>query len=193
MKSMIANGYQDARTLGRRIQAMEEWIENGTLLEADADAEYAAVIEIDLADIKEPIVACPNDPDDVKFMSEVSGTKIDEVFIGSCMTNIGHFRAAGQLLEGKVDIPVKLWVTPPTKMDAKVLSDEGYYGILGRAGARIEMPGCSLCMGCRLRRVTSRTVWARTPLFTWVPPNWRRSAPCWAKSRPWPNIRRISA
>lgn len=147
MKSMIANGYQDARTLGRRIQAMEEWIENGTLLEADADAEYAAVIEIDLADIKEPIVACPNDPDDVKFMSEVSGTKIDEVFIGSCMTNIGHFRAAGQLLEGKVDIPVKLWVTPPTKMDAKVLSDEGYYGILGRAGARIEMPGCSLCMG----------------------------------------------
>lgn len=147
MKSMIANGYQDARTLARRIKAMEDWIEHGTLLAPDADAEYAAVIDIDLADVKEPIVACPNDPDDVKFMSEVSGTKIDEVFIGSCMTNIGHFRAAGQLLEGKVDIPVKLWVAPPTKMDAKQLTDEGYYGILGRAGARMEMPGCSLCMG----------------------------------------------
>ncbi|TDR79890.1 bifunctional aconitate hydratase 2/2-methylisocitrate dehydratase [Paludibacterium purpuratum] len=147
MKSMIANGYQDARTLARRIQAMEDWIAHGTLLAPDADAEYAAVIEIDLADVKEPIVACPNDPDDVKFMSEVAGTKIDEVFIGSCMTNIGHFRAAGQLLEGKADIPVKLWVAPPTKMDAKQLTEEGYYGILGRAGARLEMPGCSLCMG----------------------------------------------
>ena len=144
---MIANGYQDARTLARRIKGMEDWIAKGTLLAPDADAEYAAVIEIDLADVKEPIVACPNDPDDVKFMSEVAGTKIDEVFIGSCMTNIGHFRAAGQLLEGKVDIPVKLWVAPPTKMDAKQLTDEGYYGILGRAGARMEMPGCSLCMG----------------------------------------------
>jgi len=147
MKTMIANGYQDARTLARRIKGMEDWIAKGTLLAPDADAEYAAVIEIDLADVKEPIVACPNDPDDVKFMSEVAGTKIDEVFIGSCMTNIGHFRAAGQLLEGKVDIPVKLWVAPPTKMDAKQLTDEGYYGILGRAGARMEMPGCSLCMG----------------------------------------------
>ena len=147
MKSMIANGYQDARTLARRIKAMEDWIANGTLLQADADAEYAAVIEIDLADIKEPIVACPNDPDDVKTLSEVAGTKIDEVFIGSCMTNIGHFRAAGQLLDGKTDIPVKLWVAPPTKMDAKQLTEEGYYGILGRAGARMEMPGCSLCMG----------------------------------------------
>jgi aconitate hydratase 2/2-methylisocitrate dehydratase len=147
MKSMIANGYQDARTLARRISAMEDWIANGTLLAPDADAEYAAVIEIDLADVKEPILACPNDPDDVKFLSEVAGTKIDEVFIGSCMTNIGHFRAAGQLLDGKVDLPAKLWVAPPTKMDARQLTDEGYYGIFGRAGARIEMPGCSLCMG----------------------------------------------
>ncbi|CUA84718.1 aconitase [Gulbenkiania indica] len=147
MKWMIANGYQDARTLERRIRKMEEWIANGELLKADGDAEYAAVIEIDLADIKEPIVACPNDPDDVKFMSEVAGTQIDEVFIGSCMTNIGHFRAAGKLLEGKADIPVRLWVAPPTKMDAQQLTEEGYYGILGRAGARMEMPGCSLCMG----------------------------------------------
>ena len=147
MKAMIADGYQDARTLERRIKAMEEWIAKGQLLKADADAEYAAVIEIDLADVKEPIVACPNDPDDVKFMSEVAGTKIDEVFIGSCMTNIGHFRAASKLLEGKADIPVKLWVAPPTKMDAKQLTEEGHYGVLGRAGARMEMPGCSLCMG----------------------------------------------
>ncbi|WP_434627108.1 bifunctional aconitate hydratase 2/2-methylisocitrate dehydratase [Chromobacterium sp. CV08] len=147
MKAMIADGYQDARTLERRIKSMEDWIANGQLLKADADAEYAAVIDIDLADVKEPIVACPNDPDDVKFMSEVAGTKIDEVFIGSCMTNIGHFRAASKLLEGKADIPVKLWVAPPTKMDAKQLTEEGHYGVLGRAGARMEMPGCSLCMG----------------------------------------------
>ncbi|POA97085.1 bifunctional aconitate hydratase 2/2-methylisocitrate dehydratase [Chromobacterium sinusclupearum] len=147
MKSMIADGYQDARTLERRIKAMEDWIANGKLLEADADAEYAAVIEIDMNEIKEPIVACPNDPDDVKYMSEVAGTKIDEVFIGSCMTNIGHFRAASKLLEGKADIPVRLWVAPPTKMDAKQLTEEGHYGVLGRAGARLEMPGCSLCMG----------------------------------------------
>ncbi|MBX9297870.1 bifunctional aconitate hydratase 2/2-methylisocitrate dehydratase [Chromobacterium vaccinii] len=147
MKAMIADGYQDARTLERRIKSMEEWIANGQLLKGDADAEYAAVIDIDLADVKEPIVACPNDPDDVKFMSEVAGTKIDEVFIGSCMTNIGHFRAASKLLEGKADIPVKLWVAPPTKMDAKQLTEEGHYGVLGRAGARMEMPGCSLCMG----------------------------------------------
>ena len=147
MKNMIANGYQDARTLERRIKAMENWIANPQLLEADKDAEYAAVIEINMDDIKEPIIACPNDPDDVCFMSEKSGTKIDEVFIGSCMTNIGHFRAASKLLEGKTDIPVRLWVAPPTKMDAHQLSDEGHYGVLGRAGARMEMPGCSLCMG----------------------------------------------
>lgn len=147
MKYMIAEGYQDARTLSRRIQAMENWLANPQLLKADANAEYASVIEINMDDIKEPIVACPNDPDDVKFMSEVSGTPIDEVFIGSCMTNIGHFRAAGKLLEGKSDIPVRLWMSPPTKMDAQKLSDEGYYSILGKAGARMEMPGCSLCMG----------------------------------------------
>ena len=147
MKWMIANGYSDARTLGRRIKAMEAWLAKPELLEGDADAEYAAVIEIDLADVHEPIVACPNDPDDVKTLSEVSGAKIDEVFIGSCMTNIGHFRAASKLLEGKRDIPVKLWVAPPTKMDAQQLTEEGHYGVLGGAGARMEMPGCSLCMG----------------------------------------------
>ena len=147
MKWIIAEGYEDKRTLGRRIKAMEEWIANGTLLAPDADAEYAAIIEIDLADITEPLLACPNDPDDVKPLSEVAGEKIDEVFIGSCMTNIGHFRAAGKILEGKKDIPVRLWVAPPTKMDAAELTKEGYYATLGGAGARMEMPGCSLCMG----------------------------------------------
>ncbi len=147
MKWMIANGYEDKRTLGRRIKAMEQWIANPQLLKADADAEYAAVIEIDLADIKEPIVACPNDPDDVKLLSEVAGDKIDEVFIGSCMTNIGHFRAAGKVLDGKSDIPTRLWIAPPTKMDAMILNEEGYYSVLGKSGARMEMPGCSLCMG----------------------------------------------
>jgi len=147
MKWMIANGYADARTLSRRIAAQEAWLKNPQLLKADADAEYAAVIEIDLADIHEPIVACPNDPDDVKTLSDVAGAKIDEVFIGSCMTNIGHFRAASKLLEGKRDIPVKLWVAPPTKMDQRQLTEEGHYGVLGSAGARMEMPGCSLCMG----------------------------------------------
>ena len=147
MKNMIADGYADARTLARRIESMEKWLANPNLLEADATAEYAAVIEINMDDVKEPILACPNDPDDVKILSDVAGTKIDEVFIGSCMTIIGHFRAAGKLLEGKADIPVRLWVAPPTKMDAEQLTEEGYYGILGRAGARMEMPGCSLCMG----------------------------------------------
>ncbi|HEU0229845.1 MAG TPA: bifunctional aconitate hydratase 2/2-methylisocitrate dehydratase [Burkholderiaceae bacterium] len=147
LKWMIANGYEDERTLGRRIKAMQAWLDNPQLLEPDADAEYAAVIEIDLADVHEPIVACPNDPDDVKTLSEVAGTAIDEVFIGSCMTNIGHFRAASRLLEGKRDIPSRLWVAPPTKMDQKQLTEEGHYGILGSAGARMEMPGCSLCMG----------------------------------------------
>ncbi|MDS1142167.1 bifunctional aconitate hydratase 2/2-methylisocitrate dehydratase [Pusillimonas sp. SM2304] len=147
LKWMIANGYEDERTLGRRIKAMQAWLENPQLIEPDDDAEYAAVIEIDLADVHEPIVACPNDPDDVKTLSDVSGTVIDEVFIGSCMTNIGHFRAASKLLEGKRDIPTKLWVAPPTKMDQKQLTEEGHYGVLGGAGARMEMPGCSLCMG----------------------------------------------
>ncbi|MBS1189309.1 MAG: aconitate hydratase 2 [Rhodocyclaceae bacterium] len=147
MKWMIAEGYEDARTLKRRIKAMEDWIANGTLLQPDADAEYAAVIEIDLAEVTEPILACPNDPDDVKLLSEVAGDKIDEVFIGSCMTNIGHFRAAGKVLDGKSDIPTRLWIAPPTKMDALILTEEGYYSVLGKAGARMEMPGCSLCMG----------------------------------------------
>jgi len=147
MKWMIAEGYADARTLGRRIAAQEAWLKDPQLLKGDDDAEYAAVIEIDLADIHEPIVACPNDPDDVKTLSDVAGAKIDEVFIGSCMTNIGHFRAASKLLEGKRDIPVKLWIAPPTKMDAHQLTEEGHYGVFGNAGARTEMPGCSLCMG----------------------------------------------
>ena len=147
LKWMIAEGYQDARSLARRIAKMEEWLANPQLLEPDADAEYAAVIEIDLAQIVEPIVACPNDPDDVKSLSAVAGTAIDEVFIGSCMTNIGHFRAAAKLLEGKRDIPTRLWVAPPTKMDASELTKEGVYGTFGTAGARMEMPGCSLCMG----------------------------------------------
>ena len=147
MKWMIANGYEDKRTLGRRIKAMEAWIANPQLLKADANAEYAEIIEINIDEIKEPILACPNDPDDVKFLSEVAGAKIDEVFIGSCMTNIGHFRAAGKVLEGKTDIPTRLWIAPPTKMDAMILTEEGYYGILGRTGARMEAPGCSLCMG----------------------------------------------
>jgi aconitate hydratase 2/2-methylisocitrate dehydratase len=160
MKWMIANGYEDPRSLARRIHAMQAWLANPQLLKADADAEYAAVIEIDLAEIVEPIVACPNDPDDVKTLSEVSGAVIDEVFIGSCMTNIGHFRAASKLLEGKRDIPVKLWVAPPTKMDANQLSDEGHYGVLGAAGARMEMPGCSLCMGNQAQVKEGATVFS---------------------------------
>src|SRR6516164_162228 len=147
LKNMIADGYADKRSLERRIKKMEEWIANGELLAPDANAEYAHVIDIDLADIKEPIVCCPNDPDDAKFLSEVVNTPIDEVFIGSCMTNIGHFRATSKLLEGKRDIPVKLWIAPPTKMDASELTKEGHYGVFGNAGARTEMPGCSLCMG----------------------------------------------
>jgi aconitate hydratase 2/2-methylisocitrate dehydratase len=147
MKWMIAEGYEDRRTLARRINAMEDWIANGTLLAGDRDAEYAAVIEIDIAEVTEPLLACPNDPDDVKPLSAVAGEKIDEVFIGSCMTNIGHFRAAGKVLDGQSDIPVRLWIAPPTKMDAMILNEEGYYSILGKSGARMEMPGCSLCMG----------------------------------------------
>ncbi len=147
MKWMIAEGYEDKRTLARRIQAMEDWIANGVLLQPDTDAEYAAVIEIDMNAITEPLLACPNDPDDVKTLSDVQGEKIDEVFIGSCMTNIGHFRAAGKILDGKSDLPTRLWIAPPTKMDAMILNEEGYYSVLGKSGARMEMPGCSLCMG----------------------------------------------
>ena len=131
---------------------MQDWIESPELLEADKDAEYAEIIEIDLNEIKEPLLACPNDPDDVKPLSEVAGTAIQEVFIGSCMTNIGHFRAAGKLLEKvKGAVPTRLWIAPPTKMDETQLSEEGYYSIFGTAGARTEMPGCSLCMGNQAR------------------------------------------
>ena len=160
LKWMIANGYGDARTIERRIGKMEEWLENPSLMRADKDAEYAEVIEINMSDIKEPIVCCPNDPDDAKLLSEVAGDKIDEVFIGSCMTNIGHFRAAGKLLE-QVEggsLTTRLWIAPPTKMDQQQLSDEGYYNIYGRAGARTEMPGCSLCMGNQARVAPKSTV-----------------------------------
>ena len=160
LKWMIATGYEDVRTIKRRIAAMEKWLADPQLLKGDADAEYAAVIDIDLADIHEPIVACPNDPDDVKTLGDVAGSVIDEVFIGSCMTNIGHFRAASKLLEGKRDIPVKLWMAPPTKMDAKQLSEEGHYGVLGSAGARMEMPGCSLCMGNQAQVKEGATVFS---------------------------------
>ena len=160
LKWMIASGYSDVRTITRRIQAMEAWLADPVLMKADADAQYAAVIEIDLSDVHEPIVACPNDPDDVKTLADVAGSHIDEVFIGSCMTNIGHFRAASKLLENKRDIPVKLWMAPPTKMDAKQLSEEGHYGVLGSAGARMEMPGCSLCMGNQAQVKEGATVFS---------------------------------
>ena len=159
LKWMIANGYEDKRTLSRRIEAMEKWLENPELLEPDADAEYAEIIEIDLATITEPLLACPNDPDDIKPLSEVAGDVVHEVFIGSCMTNIGHYRAAGKVLEkhGGV-VPTRLWIAPPTKMDAHQLTEEGYYSIFGKAGARTEMPGCSLCMGNQARVATGATV-----------------------------------
>ena len=159
LRWMIDNGYQDARTLERRARAMEDWLANPVLLRADKDAEYAEVIEINMSDIKEPLLACPNDPDDVKPLSEIAGRKIDEVFIGSCMTNIGHFRAAGKLLEaaGGV-IPTRLWMAPPTKMDAHQLKEEGYYNLYAGAGARTEMPGCSLCMGNQARVAANSTV-----------------------------------
>ncbi|CCQ74536.1 bifunctional aconitate hydratase 2/2-methylisocitrate dehydratase [Magnetospira sp. QH-2] len=147
MKWMIAEGYHDERTLTRRIKAMQDFIADPKLLKRDEDAEYAAVIEINMDTITEPIVACPNDPDDVKLLSEVAGNEIEEVFIGSCMTNIGHFRAAAKVLDGKSDMPTRLWIAPPTKMDQKILTEEGYYAILGKTGARMETPGCSLCMG----------------------------------------------
>ncbi|WP_018651006.1 bifunctional aconitate hydratase 2/2-methylisocitrate dehydratase [Actinobacillus capsulatus] len=152
LKSMIADGYSDAQALENRIKAMEEWLANPEMLEADSDAEYAEIIEINLDEIKEPILCVPNDPDDAHLLSEVQGNKIDEVFIGSCMTNIGHFRAAGRLLsQVSGEINTRLWLAPPTKMDAARLSEEGYYNIYGRSGARTEMPGCSLCMGNQAR------------------------------------------
>lgn len=159
LRWMISEGYGDARTLERRAQAMEAWLADPQLMEADADAEYAEVIEIDLAEVKEPVLCAPNDPDDARLLSTVAGEKIDEVFIGSCMTNIGHFRAAGKLLDKvKGAIPTRLWLSPPTKMDAHQLTEEGYYGIYGKAGARMEMPGCSLCMGNQARVAANSTV-----------------------------------
>ncbi|CNH25088.1 bifunctional aconitate hydratase 2/2-methylisocitrate dehydratase [Yersinia massiliensis] len=159
LKWMIAEGYGDRRTLERRINGMESWLASPNLLEGDADAEYAAVIEIDLADITQPILCAPNDPDDARLLSDVANSKIDEVFIGSCMTNIGHFRAAGKLLDQhKGQLPTRLWVAPPTKMDAAQLTEEGYYSIFGNSGARIEIPGCSLCMGNQARVADGATV-----------------------------------
>ncbi|MEE9339260.1 MAG: bifunctional aconitate hydratase 2/2-methylisocitrate dehydratase [Methylococcaceae bacterium] len=159
LKWMVAEAYGDARTINRRIEQMQEWLSNPVLMEPDADAEYFEIIEIDLNEIKEPIMACPNDPDDVKTLSDVAGTKIDEVFLGSCMTNIGHFRAAGKLLEKHEGrLPTQLWVSPPTKMDQAQLTEEGYYSTFGKAGARMEMPGCSLCMGNQARVADNATV-----------------------------------
>ncbi|BAN34628.1 bifunctional aconitate hydratase 2/2-methylisocitrate dehydratase [Sulfuricella denitrificans skB26] len=158
--NMIENGYQDARTLQRRIDAMKAWLAKPELLAPDADAEYAHIIEIDLATIKEPLVACPNDPDDIKPLSAVAGDKIDEVFIGSCMTNIGHYRAASKMIEDAGLVTPRLWVVPPTRMDESELREEGAYGVFGRAGARTEMPGCSLCMGNQARVADNATVFS---------------------------------
>lgn len=160
MQNMIDNGYQDARTLQRRIESMQAWLAKPELLKPDADAEYAHVIEIDLNTIKEPLVACPNDPDDIKPLSAVVGDKIDEVFIGSCMTNIGHYRAAAKVLEGSGGIPTRLWIAPPTRMDEAQLRDEGVYSTFGVAGARTEIPGCSLCMGNQARVADKATVFS---------------------------------
>jgi len=159
LKWMIAEGYGDRRTIERRIKGMEEWLANPELMEADKDAEYSAVIEIDLNEIKEPILCAPNDPDDAVLLSQVANTQIDEVFVGSCMTNIGHFRATGKMLDKFAKtLPTRLWIAPPTKMDKDQLTEEGYYGIFGRVGARIEIPGCSLCMGNQARVAEGATV-----------------------------------
>ncbi|MFL2672102.1 MAG: bifunctional aconitate hydratase 2/2-methylisocitrate dehydratase [Prochlorococcaceae cyanobacterium] len=160
LKNMIARGYSDARTLARRIKAMEDWLTNPELLEADANADYAAVIDIDLNTITEPIVACPNDPDNVKTLSDVAGDKVDEVFIGSCMTNIGHYRAAATVLKGQGQNTARLWVCPPTRMDEETLKAEGYYATFEAAGSRMEMPGCSLCMGNQARVEDNTTVFS---------------------------------
>jgi aconitate hydratase 2/2-methylisocitrate dehydratase len=160
LKNMVARGYGDARTILRRVHKMEEWLANPTLMAADADADYADVIEVDLDQIKQPIVAAPNDPDNIKLMSDCAGDSIDEVFIGSCMTNIGHYRAAAKVLEGAGPVKVRLWICPPTRMDEKQLREEGYYGIFAAAGARTEMPGCSLCMGNQARVADNTTVFS---------------------------------
>merc|ERR1712050_504874 len=158
LKWMVSEGYGDPRTILRRVARMQAWLENPVLMEADKDATYKKVYEINLADINEPVLCCPNDPDDAKTLSDVAGEKIDEVFIGSCMTNIGHFRAAGTLLD-KVDgqLNTRLWIAPPTRMDEAQLTAEGFYSIYGKAGARTEMPGCSLCMGNQARIAPNTT------------------------------------
>jgi aconitate hydratase 2/2-methylisocitrate dehydratase len=160
LKNMVARGYEDARTMMRRVAKMEEWLANPVLLEADADAEYVEIIEIDLNEITEPIVAAPNDPDNVKLLSEVAGDRVDEVFVGSCMTNIGHYRATAKVLEGAGEVKTRLWICPPTRMDEQQLKEEGYYSIFGAAGARTEMPGCSLCMGNQARVKDATTVFS---------------------------------
>ncbi len=151
LKNMLHRGYKNPTAIENRIKDMEAWLANPELLTPDADAEYAEIMEIDLAEIKEPVLCCPNDPDDVKLLSDVAGAKVDEVFIGSCMTNIGHFRAASRILEGQPPVPGTLWVAPPTRMDERQLIDEGVYSVFGKSGARTEMPGCSLCMGNQAR------------------------------------------
>jgi aconitate hydratase 2/2-methylisocitrate dehydratase len=160
LEHLIESGYQDARTLRRRIDAMRAWLDEPQLLEPDGDAEYAYVLEIDLDQIREPLVACPNDPDDIKPLSAVAGDRIDEVFIGSCMTNIGHYRAAARVLEDAASIPTRLWIAPPTRMDEAQLREEGVYAVFGRVGARTEMPGCSLCMGNQARVADHATVFS---------------------------------
>ena len=160
MENMITNGYQDSRTLKRRIKAMKEWLKKPILLEPDHDAEYAYILDIDLNNITEPLIACPNDPDNIKILSEVANDKVDEVFIGSCMTNIGHYRAAGKVLEGNDDIKTKLWIAPPTRMDESQLKKEGVYSIFNSVGARTEIPGCSLCMGNQARVEDGATVFS---------------------------------
>merc|ERR1719272_1996136 len=159
LKYMISEGYSDARTLSRRIAKMEAWLENPQLMEADKNAEYLATIEINMDEITEPILCCPNDPDDAKLLSEVGQVKVDEVFIGSCMTNIGHYRAAGKMLKQyQGQLPTRLWIAPPTKMDQEQLTAEGFYATYGAVGARTEMPGCSLCMGNQARVADDCTV-----------------------------------
>ena len=160
LKNMVARGYQDARTIMRRVAKMEQWLANPSLMEADSDAEYAEIIEIDLNEIKEPIVAAPNDPDNVKLLSEVADDPVQEVFVGSCMTNIGHYRATAKVLEGEQAVKTRLWICPPTRMDEHQLKEEGVYGVFGAAGARTEMPGCSLCMGNQARVEDGTTVFS---------------------------------
>jgi aconitate hydratase 2/2-methylisocitrate dehydratase len=160
LKNMVARGYNDARTILRRVAQMEEWLANPVLLAADADAEYAEIIEIDLNEITEPIVAAPNDPDNVKLLSEVANDPVQEVFVGSCMTNIGHYRATAKVLEGAGEVKTRLWIAPPTRMDEHQLKEEGVYSVFGAAGARIELPGCSLCMGNQARVADNTTVFS---------------------------------